>query len=108
MTFEDLKELGDEESVKKAGKLRQQGKKYVVQDADVIYFKVRWRVCWGGGGKECEIGGVFASFEGLPPPEHIKMSCSPPERDIPTVHPVALRPASHGGPYSCDPYPRAL
>lgn len=41
MTFEDLKELGDEEAVKKAGKLRQQGKKYVVQDADVIYFKVR-------------------------------------------------------------------
>lgn len=40
MTFEDLKELGDEEAVKKAGKLRQQGKKYVVQDADVIYFKV--------------------------------------------------------------------
>ncbi|CAM9743735.1 unnamed protein product, partial [Choristocarpus tenellus] len=39
MTFEDLKELGDEESVKKAGKLRQQGKKYIVQDADVIYFK---------------------------------------------------------------------
>lgn len=41
MTFEDLKELGDEEAVKKAGKLRQQGKKYVVQDADVIFFKVR-------------------------------------------------------------------
>lgn len=40
MTFEDLKELGDEEAVKKAGKLRQQGKKYVVQDADVIFFKV--------------------------------------------------------------------
>ncbi|CAB1113913.1 unnamed protein product [Ectocarpus sp. CCAP 1310/34] len=39
MTFEDLKELGDEEAVKKAGKLRQQGKKYVVQDADVIFFK---------------------------------------------------------------------
>lgn len=43
MTFEDLKELGDEEAVKKAGKLRQQGKKYVVQDADVIFFKVRRR-----------------------------------------------------------------
>jgi hypothetical protein len=25
--FEDLKELGDEEAVKKAGKLRQQGRK---------------------------------------------------------------------------------
>lgn len=41
MTFEDLKELEDEEAVKKAGKLRQQGKKYAVQDADVIFFKVR-------------------------------------------------------------------
>lgn len=44
MTFEDLKELGDEEAVKKAGKLRQQGKKYVVQDADVIFFKVSTRL----------------------------------------------------------------
>lgn len=43
MTFEDLKELGDEEAVKKAGKLRQQGKKYVVQDADVIFFKVGFK-----------------------------------------------------------------
>ncbi|KAG5182386.1 OLA1, Obg-like ATPase 1 [Tribonema minus] len=39
MTFEDLKELGDEEAVKKAGKMRQQGKRYVVQDGDIIYFK---------------------------------------------------------------------
>ncbi|CAM9272391.1 unnamed protein product [Chrysoparadoxa australica] len=39
MTYDDLKELGDEEAVKKAGKYRQQGKKYVVQDADVIFFK---------------------------------------------------------------------
>jgi ribosome-binding ATPase YchF (GTP1/OBG family) len=31
--------VADEEAVKKAGKLRQQGKKYVVQDGDVIYFK---------------------------------------------------------------------
>lgn len=46
MTFEDLKELGDEEAVKKAGKLRQQGKKYVVQDADVIFFKVCACVCF--------------------------------------------------------------
>lgn len=46
MTFEDLKELGDEEAVKKAGKLRQQGKKYVVQDADVIFFKVTSLEVW--------------------------------------------------------------
>mmetsp|Transcript_20216 Transcript_20216/g.26714 ORF Transcript_20216/g.26714 Transcript_20216/m.26714 type:complete len:396 (+) Transcript_20216:80-1267(+) len=38
-SFEDLKELGSEEAVKKAGKLRQQGKKYVVQDGDIIFFK---------------------------------------------------------------------
>lgn len=53
MTFEDLKELGDEEAVKKAGKLRQQGKRYVVQDADVIFFKVGGGMGWfgaGGGG----------------------------------------------------------
>lgn len=31
--------VGDEEAVKKSGKLRQQGKKYVVQDGDIIYFK---------------------------------------------------------------------
>jgi len=37
--YEDLKELGSEEAVKKAGKLRQQGKKYVVQDGDIIFFK---------------------------------------------------------------------
>jgi obg-like ATPase 1 len=40
MTYDDLKELGDEEAVKKAGKYRQQGKKYVVNDGDVIFFKV--------------------------------------------------------------------
>lgn len=31
--------VGTEEAVKKAGKLRQQGKKYVVQDGDIIFFK---------------------------------------------------------------------
>ncbi|KAJ0395043.1 hypothetical protein P43SY_003564 [Pythium insidiosum] len=37
--FADLKELGSEEAVKKAGKMKQQGKKYEVQDGDIIYFK---------------------------------------------------------------------
>ncbi|POM79340.1 Obg-like ATPase 1, variant, partial [Phytophthora palmivora] len=37
--FADLKELGSEEAVKKAGKLKQQGKKYEVQDGDIIFFK---------------------------------------------------------------------
>jgi obg-like ATPase 1 len=39
MTYADLKELGTEAAVKAAGKYRQQGKEYVVQDGDVIYFK---------------------------------------------------------------------
>jgi len=39
MSFEDLKELGSEEAVKKAGKLKQQGKKYEMQDGDICYFK---------------------------------------------------------------------
>lgn len=73
MTFEDLKELGDEEAVKKAGKLRQQGKKYVVQDADVIFFKVRRNRSWladgWGGGQQfavyvsCRFFFLFADLE---------------------------------------------
>eukprot|EP00252_Welwitschia_mirabilis_P004747 TRINITY_DN15041_c0_g1_i1.p1 TRINITY_DN15041_c0_g1~~TRINITY_DN15041_c0_g1_i1.p1 ORF type:complete len:395 (-),score=84.98 TRINITY_DN15041_c0_g1_i1:473-1657(-) len=39
MKFEDLKELGSEAAVKAAGKYRQEGKTYVVQDGDVIFFK---------------------------------------------------------------------
>jgi obg-like ATPase 1 len=39
MAYDDLKELGNEEAVKKAGKYRMQGKKYVVQDGDIIFFK---------------------------------------------------------------------
>lgn len=39
MTYPDLKELGTERAVKDAGKYRQQGKEYVVQDGDIIYFK---------------------------------------------------------------------
>ncbi|DBA03228.1 TPA: hypothetical protein N0F65_011587 [Lagenidium giganteum] len=38
-SFADLKEHGSEEAVKKAGKLKQQGKKYEVQDGDIIFFK---------------------------------------------------------------------
>jgi hypothetical protein len=37
--FEDLATLGSEHAVKVAGKLRQEGKEYVVQDGDVIFFK---------------------------------------------------------------------
>ena len=39
MKFEDLKENGSEANVKAAGKYRQQGKQYVVEDGDIILFK---------------------------------------------------------------------
>ncbi|KAI5057490.1 hypothetical protein GOP47_0027505 [Adiantum capillus-veneris] len=39
MKFDDLKELGTETSVKAAGKYKQEGKTYVVQDGDIIFFK---------------------------------------------------------------------
>lgn len=37
--FEDLKTLGSEQAVKQAGKLRTEGKTYVMQDGDVVEFK---------------------------------------------------------------------
>lgn len=37
--YEDFVELGDEASVKAAGKLLQKGKDYVVEDGDIIYFR---------------------------------------------------------------------
>ena len=48
MKFEDLKELGSESAVKAAGKYRQEGKTYVVQDGDIIFFKFNV----SGGGKK--------------------------------------------------------
>jgi len=39
MKYEELKELGSEGSVKAAGKYRQEGKNYIVQDGDILYFK---------------------------------------------------------------------
>ncbi|MHC4759053.1 MAG: redox-regulated ATPase YchF [Planctomycetota bacterium] len=39
MTFDDLKELGDEKAVKAAGKVRLEGKEYIVQDGDIINFR---------------------------------------------------------------------
>ncbi|KAK1375576.1 hypothetical protein POM88_031769 [Heracleum sosnowskyi] len=39
MKFDDLKELSSEAEVKAAGKYRQEGKMYVVQDGDIIFFK---------------------------------------------------------------------
>lgn len=39
MKFADFKEEGSEASVKAAGKYRQQGRNYVVEDGDIIFFK---------------------------------------------------------------------
>ncbi|XP_022785202.1 obg-like ATPase 1 [Stylophora pistillata] len=39
MKFDDFKELGSESAVKAAGKYKQEGKNYVVNDGDIIFFK---------------------------------------------------------------------
>ena len=39
MKYDDLKELGSEQSVKAAGKLRTEGKTYIMQDGDVVEFR---------------------------------------------------------------------
>lgn len=46
MKFEEFKELGSESAVKAAGKYRQQGKTYVVEDGDICLFK--FNVASGG------------------------------------------------------------
>ena len=38
-SFEDLKELGDEKAIRAAGKIRLEGKDYIVQDGDIINFR---------------------------------------------------------------------
>eukprot|EP00270_Netrium_digitus_P021803 TRINITY_DN955_c0_g1_i1.p1 TRINITY_DN955_c0_g1~~TRINITY_DN955_c0_g1_i1.p1 ORF type:complete len:393 (-),score=133.45 TRINITY_DN955_c0_g1_i1:177-1355(-) len=48
MKFGDLKELGSEAAVKAAGKYRQEGKTYVMEDGDIVYFKFNP----SGGGKK--------------------------------------------------------
>ncbi|WP_395317768.1 redox-regulated ATPase YchF [Fructilactobacillus frigidiflavus] len=39
MSFTDLDELGSEQAVKEAGKLRVEGKEYVMQDGDIVNFR---------------------------------------------------------------------
>lgn len=39
MHFIDFKEEGSEAAAKSAGKYRQQGRNYVVEDGDIIFFK---------------------------------------------------------------------
>lgn len=38
-SFDDLVAMGSEKAIREAGKLRQEGKEYVVQDGDVMFFK---------------------------------------------------------------------
>ncbi|MDY5634693.1 MAG: DUF933 domain-containing protein, partial [Treponema porcinum] len=38
-SIDDLKQYGSEAKIKEAGKYRQEGKEYVVQDGDVLFFK---------------------------------------------------------------------
>ena len=39
MSFEDLETFGSEVKVKEAGRLRLEGKEYVMQDGDICYFR---------------------------------------------------------------------
>ena len=39
MSFDDLKEAGSEAKVKELGKLRIEGKEYVVKDGDIMHFR---------------------------------------------------------------------
>ena len=38
VTFDDFRVLGSEAAAKKAGKMRVEGKEYLVQDGDIIHF----------------------------------------------------------------------
>ena len=39
MSFEDLDKLKSEKAVKEAGKLRLEGKEYLMQDGDICFFR---------------------------------------------------------------------
>ena len=39
MSYTDLKEQGNEKKVKEAGKMRLEGKDYIMQDGDICYFR---------------------------------------------------------------------
>ena len=52
MKVADLMELGNESAVKAAGKYRQQGRGYVVEDGDVILFKFNAGAGLSGGKKK--------------------------------------------------------
>merc|ERR1712180_449591 len=52
MKFADYKEHGSEAAVKAAGGYRQQGKNYVVEDGDIIFFKFNAGAGLTGGKKK--------------------------------------------------------
>lgn len=52
MKFDDFKELGSENAVKAAGKYRQQGKTYIVEDGDIVHFKFNAGAGLAGGKKK--------------------------------------------------------
>jgi len=39
ISFDDLKQYGSEKAVKEAGKMRIEGKEYLMQDGDIVYFR---------------------------------------------------------------------
>lgn len=39
MSFDELREYGDEKKVKEAGRLRIEGKEYIIKDGDICYFR---------------------------------------------------------------------
>ena len=39
MSYEDLESCGNEKAVKEAGKMRLEGKDYLMQDGDICYFR---------------------------------------------------------------------
>ena len=39
MSYDDLVECGSEKAVKEAGKMRLEGKEYLMKDGDICYFR---------------------------------------------------------------------
>ena len=39
MSFDDFKQYGSETKVKEAGRMRLEGKEYLMQDGDICYFR---------------------------------------------------------------------
>jgi ribosome-binding ATPase YchF (GTP1/OBG family) len=39
MSYEDLASIGSEKAVQEAGKLRLEGKEYIMKDGDICYFR---------------------------------------------------------------------